>query len=52
MTIRLPEGAIEALMDGKRVRLTHPSLGAAGRNGSITLEMAPEDEDIFTAEWR
>jgi hypothetical protein len=52
MTIRLPEGAVEALMDGESIRITHPNFGDAGRNGFIDVEMASEDEDIFTAEWR
>jgi hypothetical protein len=50
MNIKIPQEAIEALENGERVEITHPSLGRAGANGSITLEPAG-DSDGYVANW-
>jgi len=51
MNIKISQETIEALENGERVEITHPSLGRAGANGSITLEPA-EGSDGYVADWR
>lgn len=37
----IPDEAVAALADGKRVELQHPDLGRSGYNGTVTLD--PEE---------
>lgn len=41
MYLPIPNEAVEALSEGKSVKITHADLGAPGHNGTITLD--PEE---------